>query len=273
MNIFSFEYLINFSYIFTVKQKNQKNFSMKNLLKVCLFTLAICVPSLFSQITLQAGGGIGLVMPAGDFGGTTQEFYNGTAYGLKSGLNLHAKVRAGVLGFKLVGELGYASLKNTGVATSDNKGKVDITQNIFNVKVGPEFSFILPEFPLTPYLGANLSLNNFSGNFRIQGMTGLPANDQTLESALRMGLGMNGGVLFKLNPMMTIDFALHYNMMNLVGKKYRDKNPAKEQPVDAYLSLNDDKDPDYSVGNRDHFISKSRAINSLGLSVSLMFGL
>ncbi len=246
---------------------------LKKFTLILLITTLIALPSSYSQVTLQAGGGVGYLIPVSDFGGTTQDFYNGTAYGLESGLNLHAKVRAGVLGFTLVGELGYASLKNTGVATSDNKGKVDITQNIFNVKVGPEFSFVLPEFPLTPYLGANLSLNNFSGDFRIQGMTGLPADKQTLESALRMGLGLNGGVLFELNPMMTIDFALHYNMMNLVGKKYRDKNPAKEQPIDAYLSLNDDKDPNYSEGNKDHFISKSRAINSFGLSVSLMFGL
>lgn len=245
---------------------------MKNLLKVLLLTLVFCVPSLFSQITLQAGGGVGIVIPAGDFGGTTQDFYNGTAYGLSNGLNLHGKVRAGVLGFTLVGELGYAALENSGVATSDNKGKVGIKQKILTAKIGPEFSFSLPELPLVPYLGANLSLNNFSGDFRIQG-TNLPADQQTMESASRIGFGANGGVMLKLNPLMSIDVALHYNMMNLFGKEYRDRNPLKEQALDAYLALNDDKDPLYRIGNDDHFISKSRAINSLVLSVSLMFGL
>lgn len=268
---FFFAYYFNFTDILNVKQKNESKLIMKNLLKVLLLTLVFCVP-VFSQITLQAGGGVGLVMPAGDYGGTTQDFYNGTAYGLSNGLNLHGKVRAGVLGFTLVGELGYASLENSGVATIDNKGKVEVNQKVLTVKVGPEFSFSLPALPLTPYLGANLSLNNFSGEFRIQG-TNLPADKQTMESATRIGLGANAGVLLKLNPLMAIDVALHYNMMNLIGKEYRDRNPLKEQAIDAYLSLNDDKDPLYRIGNDDHFISKSRAINSLMLSVSLMFGL
>lgn len=237
-----------------------------------LLALVIFVPSGFSQITLQAGGGVGLLMPSGDFGGTTQDFYNGTAYGFSNGLNLHGKARVGVLGFTLVGELGYVSLENSGVATIDNKGKVDITQKVLTVKAGPEFSFSLPALPLKPYLGANLSLNNFSGNFRIQG-TNLPADKQTIESASRIGFGVNGGVMFKLNPLMSIDVALHYNMMNFFGKEYRDRNPLKEQAIDAYLALNDDKDPLYRIGTDDHFISKSRAINSLVLSVSLMFGL
>ncbi|MBU2555273.1 MAG: hypothetical protein KKF98_12510 [Bacteroidetes bacterium] len=246
---------------------------MKNFLKIFLVTLVIFTPSLFSQITLQAGGGVGLVMPAGDFGGTTQDFYNGTAYGLSNGLNLHGKVRAGVLGFTLVGELGYVSLENSGVATNDNKGKVKVKTKIFSVKIGPEVSFSVPALPLKPYIGGNLSLNNFSGDFRIQGMTKVPADKFTIQSTSRIGFGLNGGVMFKLNELMSIDVALQYNMMNVYGKEYRDRNPLKEQPVDAYLALNDDKDPLYRIANEDHFISKSRTINSLVLSVSLMLGL
>ena len=67
-----------------------------------------------AQITLQAGGGIGIVIPEGDLSGTTMDYYSGKNYGLGSGFNLHAKVKAGLLGFILFGELDFNSLSNNG---------------------------------------------------------------------------------------------------------------------------------------------------------------
>lgn len=112
---------------------------IRNFTLILVIATLIALPSSYSQVTLQAGGGVGFVMAAGDFEGTTQDFYNGTAYGLSNGMNLHGKVRAGVLGFTLVGELGYASLENTGVATSDNKGKIDINQKVLSDECRAKF--------------------------------------------------------------------------------------------------------------------------------------
>ena len=56
-----------------------------------------------AQLTLQAGGGIGLAMPTGDYGGSTIEYYKGTKYGLANGLNVHARVRVGALGIRVAG--------------------------------------------------------------------------------------------------------------------------------------------------------------------------
>jgi len=44
-------------------------------------------PNLYSQVTLQVGGGLGYISPTGDYGGSTMDFYNGTKYGMSSGFN------------------------------------------------------------------------------------------------------------------------------------------------------------------------------------------
>lgn len=224
-----------------------------------------------SQITFQVGAGAGVAMPASDYSGTTVDFYNGSKYGLKNGVTLNAKVRAGILGLRAAGEVNYSMFSNTGEALP-GRGSVELSQNILSLKVGPELSFGLPLMPITPYIGANVSLNRFSGTVKFQGITSLPSGETDLKSASRIGFGFTGGVLLSLGGM-KLDVSAAYDMMNASGKAWEDDNPTKDQRLDSYITLNDDKDPLYKSGDDKHFIGNSRSINAIQLRATLMFGL
>ena len=77
-----------------------------------LFTVILFLVSsnIYSQISLQIGGGLGYISPVGDYGGSTVDFYNGTKYGMSSGFNYHAKARVGLLGFNLFGIIEYSTV-------------------------------------------------------------------------------------------------------------------------------------------------------------------
>lgn len=232
-----------------------------------LFTL-----SMNAQITLQAGGGLGARVPSGDLGGSTIDFYGGTKYGLSTGYNLHAKARVGLLSFILAGEIGYGTTSNSGEALV-GQGKVDVSQSIFSLKAGPEFHLGLPFIPITPYVGANVALNNISGEFTIQGVTKVPSGTYSVKSVSRVGVGVSAGTLVDIGPMMTLDINLEYTVLNFSGKMWEDVNPTKEQKLDSYLALNDDKDPLYKAGDDIHFIKDARSMNSILFTVSILFGL
>jgi hypothetical protein len=52
-------------------------------------------------------------MPSGDYGGTIQEFYTGTKYGMSSGYNFHLKAKvSAILTFAAKAEIDYATFSN-----------------------------------------------------------------------------------------------------------------------------------------------------------------
>lgn len=251
---------------------------MKQSAKHLQRTLAIlimtgCVAATVqSQVTLQVGGGLGLVIPAGDFGGSTVDYYSGTKYGLSSGFNIHAKARFGLLGLRLAGGVDYSSLSNDGNA-EPGQGKVEVSQKILSFKVGPEFSLSLPAIPLTPYVGANIALNRFSGETTFQGVSKVSSATYSMQSATRIGLGFSVGAIVKLSPINSLDINLSYNLMNVGGKAWEDVNPAQNQRLDSYLALNDNNDPLYSALDDKHFINNARNIHSIQVTASFLFGL
>jgi len=240
------------------------------ILVILTFVALLAAPAQ-SQITFQVGAGAGVALPASDYSGTTVDFYNGSKYGLKSGLTLNAKVRAGILGLRAAGEVNYSMFSNTGEA-QPGRGSVDISQKVLSLKVGPELTLGLPLMPITPYVGANVSLNSFSGTVKFQGITSLPSDENNLKSASRIGFGFTGGVLLSLGGM-KLDVSAAYDMMNASGKSWEDDNPTKDQRLDSYITLNDDKDPLYKSGDDKHFISSSRSMNSIQIRATLMIGL
>ena len=225
-----------------------------------------------SQVAFQAGGGLGVVFPSGDYGGSTIDYYRGTKYGLSSGINLHGKVRAGVPKLTLVGEVHYSSLSNTGNSEA-GRGRVEVSQKIVTLKAGPEFHFNIPASPVTPYFGANVAINRFIGETTFQGVSEVPSATFVVQATTRLGIGFSSGAMIKLNPSLSLDIGLQYNLLNIAGKSWEDVNPFKEQRLDSYLALNDEKDPAFTVSDDDHFISDSRSIHSVLITVSLMFGL
>jgi len=242
--------------------------------RACLFLLlaVAVIPAAEAQVTLQIGGGAGIAVPASDYAGTTVDYYSGLKYGLGSGLNLHAKARVGLLGFRVTGEIDYSTFSNNGEALP-GQGKVEVSQKVLAFKVGPEFHIWLPVVPVTPYVGANVALNQFSGETKFNGITKVPSGTYDLKSATRIGFGFTGGALLKLGGFTFLDLSVSYNLMNVSGKAWQDENPTKDERIDSYLTLNDDADPLFKAGDEKHFVGNSRAMNSMQIRATLMFGL
>ena len=234
--------------------------------------MALTITPSRSQVNIKLGGGIGVMSPASDFSGSTLEYYNGSRYGLSSGLTIHGKAKIGLSGLNLAGEIDYSSLRNTG-NSEPGQGAVDITQKILSLKVGPEFRLSVPALPVTPYIGANLALNRFSGETTFQGVSKVPSATYIVKGATRFGVGFSAGTEVSVGPLLSLDFNISYNLMNVSGKEWDDVNPGINQRIDSYLSLNDDPDPQYAAGDDKHFISNERSIHSILFTASLLFGL
>ncbi len=237
-----------------------------------IMLIALMTAQTNAQVNIKFGGGLGMMSPASDLSGTTMEYYNGTNYGLGSGLNINGKAKLGFAAFNLTGEIDYSSLSNSG-NSEPGQGSVEISQKIISLKVGPEFRLGLPMIPVTPYLGFNLALNSFSGETTFQGVSRVPSATYSMKSATRFGLGFYAGAEVSVGPFLSLDFNLSYNLMNVSGKEWNDANPGINQRIDSYLSLNDAADPIYNFDDDKHFVSKARSIHSVLFTVSLLFGL
>lgn len=245
---------------------------MKKRILTLVFIILIFSGTALSQVTLQIGGGVGVTSPTADYDGSTIGFLSGTSYGLESGLNLQAKARVGLLGFNVFGIIDYSNLNGEGEDEPGN-GKVKNSHKILSVKLGPEWNISIPLFPLGFYVNGFLSFNNITGSVSFQGLTKVPSGKYDLASASRFGAGVGGGVLFDINPLITLDLGVQYNFYNLFGKKYSIENPTSHPELDVYTSLNDDKDPLYQSGSDTHFVGDSRAMNAWQITLTAMFGL
>lgn len=240
-----------------------------NNIRIMIFSAAalFCTTMVsYGQISLQVGGGLGYAMPSSDFSGSTLEYFAGKNYGLAGGLNVHGKVRFGILGLRLAGEASYSFFSNDGEA-EPGRGKVEAKKRILALKVGPEFHLSLPAVPITPYLGLNVAYNSFSGSTTFQGVSGVSSGTFDLTGASRIGVGGTVGTLINLAGT-NLDVALHYNLHNLTGKNWE----GADNLIDTYTGLNDDKDPAYAPANNKHVVQNSRSIHSIVVTVSLMLG-
>ncbi|MDP3150839.1 MAG: outer membrane beta-barrel protein [Ignavibacteria bacterium] len=237
-----------------------------------IILIALMTTQINAQVNIKLGGGLGMMSPASDLSGSTIEYYNGTNYGLGSGLNINGKAKLGFAAFNLTGEIDYSSLSNSG-NSEPGQGSVELSQKIVSIKVGPEFRLGLPMIPVTPYLGFNLAMNSFSGEITFQGVAKVPSATYSMKSATRFGVGFYAGTEVSVGPFLSLDFNLSYNLMNVSGKEWNDANPGINQRIDSYLSLNDAADPIYNFDDDKHFVSKARSIHSVLFTVSLLFGL
>lgn len=244
---------------------------MKNLIFVSLMVYTLSSVS-FSQITAQVGAGFSYNLPQSDAGGTTEDFYNGTKYGLSNGFSFFAKARAGLLGTSFFAEIDYSKMSGDGNA-DQNRGTVEVSVNTFSIKVGPEIMIDIPLSPVTPYLAPYLMVNQISGEVKFQGVSKVPTGTYDLKSVTRFGAGAGIGTLFKINPALKLDISIHYQLMNLFGKEFTTVNPADVKRLDSYIYLNDDTDPLYSSSSDDHIISDKRSLNNLQFRLALMIGI
>jgi hypothetical protein len=138
----------------------------KQITFILLLSLLV-MANLYSQVSLQIGGGLGYISPVGDYGGSTLDFYNGTKYGMSSGFNYHAKARVGLLGFNLFGIIEYSTISGEG-ESEPGQGQVENSHSIFSIKAGPEFNISPPHSPVAFYLDGFVSVNTFSGTIKFQ---------------------------------------------------------------------------------------------------------
>lgn len=239
--------------------------------RILLLSIIFFAINIYSQVTFQAGVGLGYTIPTGDMAGSTTDFYSGKKYGLSNGINLHAKARIGVLSFNVFGEADYSTFSNNG-ESEPGQGKVDVSQKILSLKAGPEFSLGLPLIPITPYANLFLSLNTISGEVKFQGVSGVPSETNDIKSATRIGFGAGAGVIFDVAEHISLDLNLQYNNSNAFGKEYSLSDPTSHERLDNYTSLNDDKDPLIGTNN-DRIIDKSRTLSSFEIKATVMFGI
>ena len=245
---------------------------MKKVILNSLLITLILMASAYSQITLQVGGGLGYVSPTGDYGGSTIDFYNGTKYGMSSGFNYHTKARVGLLGLNLFGIIEYSTVSGDG-ESEEGQGEVENSHGIFSIKAGPEFNLSIPLSPIGFYLDGFISVNTFSGTVKFQGVSQVPSGEYDLGSATRFGAGIGGGVLLDIIPVVTLDFGIHYNAYNLLGKQYTSVVSTNPKRLDAYTSLNDDKDPAYGIDDDIYIIENSRSMNAWQFTLTALIGL
>jgi len=236
-----------------------------------LFLLLIA-PLQYSQISIKVGPMLGMTSPTIDYSGDTKDFYAGTKYGLRSGINYGVMAKLNFLSLNGRFSISYASLSNDGTADPTKNGStVSIENNIVLITIGPEFSFSVPKSPIKPYAGIDLLFSSISGSFDFQGSTpnGLTGGQTNIQSASRTGIGFSLGSEIMFGNI-NLDLSLRYNLHNLFGKEYTPTN--RNNKTDVYAYLNDAKDPNYSPGDDKHPVGVDRTIATIQFQLGLLFG-
>jgi opacity protein-like surface antigen len=222
---------------------------------------------LFSQPFIKVGLGGNIVIPTADFGGTPNDFGDGTRYGVHAGAGFHLVSRFSFAGLPLRTSINYAILKSSGAAAV---GTLEQTQKIFSLSIQPEYFFSTDRSASRAYVGGIIELNNFGGDVTFSGAPGIPDGLYVISSAERIGFGAAAGLLIPLNERITMDLALSFHAMNPFGKRYEEA-VAQPQRLNAFLWLNDAADPQYAASDPNHFIGAPRKIRTLQLTVSFLF--
>jgi hypothetical protein len=244
---------------------------IKNIIQAAVFLILILVYS-NSQLSFKVGPMLGLTNPSIDYAGDTKDFYAGTKYGLRSGINYGIVAKLSILSFNGRFSVSYTSLSNDGVADpNQTNSTVHIESNFVLITIGPEFAFSVPKSPIRPYAGVDLLFSSFSGLFNFQGSTpnGLTGGQTNIQSASRTGLGFSIGSEIMFGNI-NLDLSLRYNLHNLFGKEYTPSN--RNNKTDVYAYLNDAKDPDYSPSDDKHPVANSRTISTIMIQLGLLFG-
>ena len=246
---------------------------MTKLITAIFIFILLTGTTVFSQISLKLGPMLGLTSPTVDYSGDVKDFYNGTKYGLRSGMNYGAigKVVIGPLNGRL--SVSFASLDNSGSSdpVSSPNATLEIKHSLFMFTLGTEFSFGIPYSPVKPYAGIDLLISSISGTFNFKGTPEVLSGEKSIKSASRTGLGFAIGSEIAFGRSFTMDISLRYNLINLFGKEYEGLSTSNDR-ADAYAFLNDGADPNYSVTNSKHPIGNDRTIATIQLQLGILFG-
>lgn len=242
---------------------------MKLFKFTALILILLFAAPAYSQFKFLVGPSVGITLPEADYSGTTIDYYSGVKYGLSSGINVGAilKARLPILSIRVAAN--YSALSNTGVATSSNPGSyIEVKQKLFMISAGPEFYFNIPASPIKPYAGLDLLLSSISGETTFQGVPRVSTGTYSMSTTSRLGIGLGAGVEFGIGKTISLDLGLRYNMINLFGKSYE----GGDSRIFSYLALNDAKDPIWPNDLNDHPIGNDRTISTLQFNLGILFG-
>lgn len=242
---------------------------MRKLAFIILF-LVLNFGAYSQLISIKLGPVLGLTSPTSDLAGNTEDFYNGTKYGLSSGMNFGAmgKINFGPIGGRV--SVVYSSLSNDGVADPDfPNSSLSLTNSQLMFTLGAEFGFNIPFTPIRPYADIDLLFTSVSGTFNFQGIQNVSSGENDIASSSRTGLGLALGSEIAFGKTFIMDLSIRYNMINLLGKEFTAVTNANR--IDSYKSVNDDADPDYNASDVKHPIGNSRTIANIQLQLGLLF--
>lgn len=232
------------------------------------------------KLTVNVTGGYGA--PLGDFKvdvpTTTRADADLFPYFTKQMWNIGAdgKLATGQKGnFRAVFGLTYNSFSNStnAIFKADSTGTLVTTSfdpkvNIFAIKLGGEWAF-LPKGQVNPYVGLDMAVNFFSGDFTfgqsvyVKGMQRTGPMD--MKSETRVGLIFDGGVDFRVSKQFGINTGINYDIINLIGKGADDEEEIGPNEID--------------LGDKEHTLddgtnSPSKTLTSINgyLGVSFYFG-
>lgn len=204
----------------------------------------------------------------GTFGATRNTFTgNGNpdtnTYFLKSGINygIFIKIPLGKKSkFNINGGVAFNIFSNS-VEYNEGTGSitVDLKQSILGVTLGSEYNFATKRSKVNPFIGAELSLNFFSGKYEEDYIDSVET--LTLNSAVRGGINISAGVDFVLHNNIGAVVGAKYSFANLIGKNY-------EADTRRNYNLNDDS---YTY-NGSNYKSKNITFLQLYGGVSFYFG-
>lgn len=187
----------------------------------------------FSQpsatLTFTGGFSIPLGIMKGTFGetyATSKANPDSNSYFLKKGINVGISLSKSLnkkKQLRFLGGLSYNSFTQSVNYVDSGNGSgntidINTSMNIFSFEGGIEFRYTTRTSRINPFVSASLSANLYSGS---EVTTFAIGTTQTynLNSSIRLGLILGGGVDITLGDRLGIVVGTKYCMSNLIGKK------------------------------------------------------
>ncbi len=164
----------------------------------------------------------------------TKQFWNVGADG---------KIAFGTQGnWRAVFGLLYNSFTNStnAIFRADSTGTLVTTSfepkvNVLSIILGGEYAF-LPKGKVNPYVGLNLPINFFSGDFTFGQPVYVKGEIRTapmdMKSETRIGLTFDAGVNFVVSKQFGINAGMNYSILNLIGKGSDDEEEIGPNEID-----------------------------------------
>lgn len=203
------------------------------LIIIAIFTIITINNISLSQPSATVQMIVGYSLPIGDLKGNfgeTRSTLTGNGnpdsntYFMNSGINYGIFIKIPVSKkskFNINGGVAFNIFSNS-AEYNEGTGSVtiDLKQSILGVTLGSEYNFATKNSKVNPFIGAELSLNFFSGKYVEDYIDS--TETLTLNSAVRGGINISAGVDFVLHNNIGAVLGAKYSIANLVGRDYKE---------------------------------------------------